>query len=107
MLSQKEKLLLRLAEYFVANRGERKKASEIAKALGIAPRYAEATLQSLVTRGLVDGKKGPQGGYVLVEGLLPSIADWLGLSFIDFTDSNLIVGIRKSLATTRIDGGKL
>ena len=64
MLSQKARYALH-AMIHLARKGEAATVAEIAQAEDIPRKYLEQILSALGTRGLVVGRRGPQGGYRL------------------------------------------
>jgi Rrf2 family protein len=64
MLSQKSRHALH-ALLFLARRGSSATTAEIAEAENIPRKFLEHILSLLRARGLVVGKRGPTGGYVL------------------------------------------
>ena len=64
MLSQKARYALH-AMLHLARKGEAATVAEIAAAEAIPRKFLEQVLSSLGTRGLVVGRRGPQGGYRL------------------------------------------
>ncbi|TNC62280.1 RrF2 family transcriptional regulator [Rubellimicrobium roseum] len=67
MLSQKARYALH-AMIHLARKGEAATVAEIAQAEDIPRKYLEQILSALGTRGLVVGRRGPQGGYRLARG---------------------------------------
>jgi Rrf2 family protein len=64
MLTNKARYALH-AMLFLARSGASATASEIAEAEGIPRKFLEQVLASLRSAGLVVGRRGPRGGYVL------------------------------------------
>ena len=64
MLTQKARYALH-AMIYLARKGEAATVAEIAEREDIPRKYLEQILSALGTRGLVVGRRGPQGGYRL------------------------------------------
>lgn len=67
MLTQKARYALH-AMLHLARKRDTATVAEIAEAEGIPRKFLEQVLSALGTRGLVVGRRGPQGGYRLARG---------------------------------------
>src|SRR5262245_9285260 len=82
-------------------RGRRVAAKELAKRHRLPPRHLEPVLQMLVRHGILNGVRGPRGGYELAREQHRITADEI-LRAASYADDELGVPVSKSLLLSRV-----